>query len=826
MKPVKNILSRAILAALLPAGVLALGAGSALAQEQDQADSDMMLEEVIVTARKVEESLQEVPVAVSALSADYMADLGITDLSDISKVTAGLVFDSEFARGANRPVIRGQANILGGSGVSYFIDGVYITGSIDDYDLNDVQRVEVVKGPQSALYGRNTYSGAINIITRSPGEEFGANARLELAEDNEWQLAASVRGPLTDTIGGSISVRHYERGGIFTNQFDGQDIGEQESNSLSGVLEFNPSERLQIRARAYWAERDDGQPAVVATRFFENNCFFDNGTLYGGAGRYFCGEVEARPINSDWPVQVPDQEDSTDTIQLSLRVDWDINDDWSLTSITGYNDVEDTFVIDGDYLPTSFHVSNFTPNGFPISGFEDGPPFNYAYVGSMTDFAFASNSTNEDISQELRFEFQGERMTALVGAYYFDQDTESRDIRNVSAAQQDLADANFFAEFLRMQGVCAANFLCESIFPLFNSTIVVPRDQNFLSTRNIAMFGLVSFDIGDAFGLTLEGRYAEEKITRRAIIQDLGGTPTATPSTSATFDNFKPRVTLDWQLTDNNMLYALYAKGTKPGGFNGTVAIEAGIPTFEEEEVDSFEIGSKNTFAGGRVVANFAAFYNDVQGYQLTQNVQSGQNTTSATVNAGDADIYGFEAEIMAQLTEGLRLTFNYAWADTEFTSGVDANQGVLNDVADNGLVDCSTGNQFPETGECTSLYGSIVGKSIPRVAEHQAFVDLEYRAPFGSGGWEWFAGANYVFESSKYAQVHNLAETGDTSLVNARVGVLNDRYSLQLYGRNLTGEDTPFNVLRYAEPEAFRRNFAISPRRDTYFGVIGSMNF
>lgn len=822
MKPVKKTLSSAVMAALLPAGMLALGSGSALAQDQEQADSDMLLEEVVVTARKIEESIQEVPVAVTALTADYMANLGIDNLSDISKVTAGLIFDSEFARGANRPVIRGQANILGGSGVSYFIDGVYITGSIDDYDINDVERVEVVKGPQSALYGRNTYSGAINIITRSPGEDFGANVKVEVAEDDQYQVAASLRGPISDVLGAGISVRHYERGGIFTNQFDGTDIGEQESNSVSGVLDFTPSEQVRIRARGYFAERDDGQPPVVATRYFENNCFFDDGSLYAGAGRYYCGVVEPRPINTDWRVQVPDQEDKDETLNLSLKIEVDFNESWGLTSITGYNDTENTFVIDGDYLPTSFHVSNFTPNGFPFAGFEDGPPFTYAYAGSMTDFSFASMTDSDDWSQELRLEFQSDTMTALIGAYYFDQDSVTRDIRNVSPAQQELADANWFNEFLRMQGVCAANFLCESMVPFFGSTIVVPRDQNFLSTENTAIFGLVSFQLADAWGLTLEGRYAEEKITRQAIIQDLGGMPTITPTTSATFDNFKPRVTVDWQVTDDNMLYALYAKGTKPGGFNGTVAIEAGVPTFDEEEVDSFEIGSKNVFADGRVVANFAGFYNDVTGYQLTQNVQSGQNTTSATVNAGDADIYGFEAEIMAQVTDALRLTFNYAWVDTEFYRGRDQNQGVLNDVADNGLVDCSTGDEFPDDEDCTSVYGSIVGKQIPRTAEHQVFADAEWRMPLG-GDWEWYVGANYVYESSKYAQVHNLAETGDTSLVNARLGFANDTYSIQLYGRNLTGEDSAYNVLRYAEPEAFRRNFAISPRRDTYFGILAT---
>ena len=817
-------IAHAILAAVLPATLLAAGGGTAWAQEQDNDYS--MLEEVTVTARKVAENIQEVPVAVTAISEEMIRDLNIQSLSDISKITAGLVFDSEFARGSNRPVIRGQANILGDSGVSYFIDGVYISGSIDDYDLNDVERVEVVKGPQSALYGRNTYSGAINIITRSPGEKFGVRAKVELAEDDQYEVSASISGPFTDTIAGGLSVRHYEMGGYTKNIFDGQDIGEQETNSVSGVLEFTPSEDLTIRARAYYAQRDDGQPAVVTTRYTENNCYFDQGSSYAGNGRYYCGVIEPRPINTDWSQGVPDARDTDDRMQLSLKIDYDINDSWAFTSITGYNDSESEFVIDGDYSPTSFQVSNFTPNGFPISGFPT-PPFGYGYVGAITDFAFASANNTSDWSQEIRFEFQNDRVTALFGAYYFDQDSTTRDIREITPDLQAIATANYFAEFARMQGVCAANPICESMAPLFGPTVVPPRDVNALSITNTALFGLVSYNINDAWSVTFEGRWAEEKITQNAIVNDLGGIPTYSPTAKATFDAFKPRVTVDWQLTDNNMLYALYANGTKPGGFNGTVAIEAGFPTYDEEEVDSFEIGSKNVFMDGRLVANFALFYNDVTGYQLTQNVQSGQNTTSATRNAGDADIYGLEAELAAQLTDHMRLTFNYAWTDTEFYRGRDQNQGVLDDVLDNGLVDCSTGNEFPETGECTSIYGSIVGKEIPRTAEHQIFTDLEYRRPFANGkGWEWYFGANYTFESSKYAQVHNLAETGDTSLVNARLGFQNDRYSIQLWGRNLTGEDTPFNILRYAEAELFRRNFAISPRRDTYYGITAMVNW
>ncbi len=786
-------------------------------------------EEIVVTARKMEEALQDIPVAVTAIDASQIEDLGIQSLADISKITAGLVFDSEFSRGSNRPVIRGQANILGDSGVSYFIDGVYITGSIDDYDLNDVERVEVVKGPQSALYGRNTYSGAINIVTRSPGETLGGWVRVEAAGDEQYGVSASVSGPLGENLSGGLTVRHFEMGGAFTNQFDGSDIGTQESQSISGVLDFAPSDRLSVRARAYYGERDDGQPAVAVTRYFDNNCYVDNGASYGGAGRYFCGTVEVPDVNTDWTVQVPEAEDSDENLQLSVKLDYQINDTVAFTSITGYNDRRERFVIDGDYLPTSFHASNFTPNGFPFGGFADGPPFLYAYVGSMTDFTFASETDMESWSQEFQLSFAGERFSGLLGAYYFDLDSTGRDIREVSDAQQGLAQGNWFREFLRMQGVCAANFLCESMAPFFGPTILVPRDVNEIGIENTAVFGMVSFDLAENFGLTLEARYQDENIEQSVIVQDLGFPAAAPVDADASFDGFLPRITLDWRLSPDHLLYLLFAQGTKPGGFNNSVAVEAGLPTYDEEDVDSVELGSKNVFADGQVVANLALFMNEVKGYQLTQNARAGQNTTSATVNAGDADILGFETEflIRPQAVEGLTLTLNYAWVDAEFERGFDQNHGLLLDALDDGLVNCSTGDQFPEVDGCTSLFGSIEGNQIPRTAEHQLYADLELRRPIaGPGGWEWYVGANFAHESSKFAQVHNEAETGAVSLVNMRIGFANDRYAIRAWGRNLTGEDSAYAVLRYAEPEAFRRNFGVAPRRDTWFGVTVSANW
>lgn len=819
----KKPLARQVLLATAITG-LSLGAETGLAQDQS------VLEEVLVTARKKAESLQDVPVSVSAVTSSMINDLNIQGLEDISKITAGLVYDNDFGRNSNRPVIRGQANILGSSGVSYFIDGVYVTTTLGGYDLNDVERVEVVKGPQSALYGRNTYSGAINLITKSPGDEFSSDIKVEAAEDEQYEVSASVRGPLIDgLLGGGLTGRYYERGGPFKNAYDGSDIGEQESKSISGVLEFTPTDDLRLRARAYYEEMEDGQIAMFSQDASANNCFEDNGSLYQGLGRYYCGELKPREVSTDYKRQVPDARDSVESLQTSLSIDWNLGDRWSLTSVTGYNQTDEGQRIDGDYDDTSFQVANFTPNGFPYAGFPV-PPFDYAYAGSMVDFTFDAEEERDDFSQELRLNFDGESVRTLVGAYYFDASEESRDNRNLPDGAEGLALSNYLAELGRMQAVCAANPVCGSMTPFFGPNIVVPRSSSEFDIENKALFGLVAWDFTRNMTLTVEGRYQKEDIEQHAVIRDLGEEASAVVDADATYESFSPRVTLDWRLNDNTMLYALYAEGTKPGGFNSALAIEAGLPTYDEEEVDSFEIGAKNVFDDGRMILNLSGFYNDLSGYQLTQNVRVGANTQSATVNAGDAEIMGLEAEFSwrPRALEGLVLRANYAWTDTEFTDGVDENQGVLDDVADDGLVNCSLGDQFPDDDECTSAFGSIDGKEIPRTAEHQAYFDVEYSRPFGGmNGWYWRVGANYSYESSKYAQVHNLIETGDASLLGARLGLSNERFDITFWGKNLTGEDSPTMVLRYADGnDSFKRNFVGMSRRDTYYGATFTARF
>lgn len=798
------------------------------------------IEEIVVLARKREENVQDVPLAVTAISSTMIEQLNLRNLDDIAKVTAGLQFDPEFNRTSNRPVIRGQANILpsAGSGVSYFIDGVYITGSINDYDISDIERIEVVKGPQSALYGRNTYSGAINIVTQSPGSQFSGRVRASVTDDEATEFSATLKGPITDSLSAGVTVRSYQLDDAFRNALDNTSIGLEESTSASVYAVYEPNDMIRARFRAYYNETRDGQPALWGQPHSENNCFQDNGAYYLGVGRYFCGTIEPREILSDWREQAPDAANDNDTFQTSLAIDWNINDRLTLTSITGYNEVDSTFITEADYGPTSFQTPVFSR--FPFPPGQPAPPFSFAYVGGgVIDFTFADSDEQEDFSQELRLDYQTERFEILGGLYYFSQENRGSPARTLPANAFDLAIQHYSVDTAAREAAnCAANPICNFAFPLFGppTEIGVPNDSSIGDIKNIAVFGFISYDLTDRTSLTVEARWAEEEID----IYSRGQTNTQLPdgsvipgdvtltSAEETFDSFNPRITIDHKVTDDTMIYALFASGNKPGGFNSATAIRGGLPTYDEEEVDSIELGTKNTLAEGRVTANVAMFFNQIDGYQLTQNVRVGLNPTSATVNAGDADIFGAEIEVSARPTDWLSLMFNYAYTDTEFTNGTDENLGLLLDVADDGSANCSTGDQFPDIDGCQSLFGDITGKEIPRAARHQMFVDAEINGILGTAtAWDWFLGASYSYESAKYVQVANFADYGEASLLNFRAGVGNDTWLFTIFGRNLLGEDSSPLGLRYADGgDSFKRSFVGTTRRDTHWGITATVNF
>ncbi|APE28107.1 TonB-dependent receptor [Aurantiacibacter gangjinensis] len=825
----KTYLKTALLAATVMSSTTAFAQETGVTEES--ADDDRTGNQIIVTARKREETVQEVPTTVAVTTAETIEALGLDNLQDIARTTPGLIFDDSLGRDGNRPVIRGQANILGDSGVAYFIDGIYYTGSLADYDVDTIERIEVVKGPQSALYGRNTYSGAINIISRAPTDFWEGRVTADISENDRYELTAGLRGPVSDGLSLGINGRYFTNGGEFVNQFDGETVGQQESYSLSSILRWDNGGDFRAQLRGYYNRTDDGQPAIFSQPTTENNCIFDDGALYGGGGRYFCGVIEPGEINTDYTRQFANPEDvgiEADTYNVSLRMEYDLTPDLTLVSLSGYNDRTQTTLTDGDYGPNSFQTAVFArfPAGPP--DFSSGRPvFPFAFVGTTVDFSFANRREVSDFSQELRLEYQGDLFDFILGGYYFDQSDDNFSIREVPADAAARAGASFGAAFANEQAICAANPICGSVVPFFGPSTPEDRSENLFDIRNIASFAALTIHVTPTFNIGLEGRYSEETIEEEIYDFDEGDPRPVPIVAQQVYRSFTPRVTLDWAVTPDHLLYGIYAEGQKPGGFNGALAIAAGVPTYDEENNTSWEIGSKNALFNDNVIFNIAGFYTDIEGYQLTQNISVPPNQVSTIVNAGDAEILGLEVETIARLGDNITLTANYALADSEFTSGFDENEGVLNDVRDNGLVDCSIGDEFPDVPDCQSLFGSIEGRRIPRAPVHRIFADAAFTMPLGASDWNLFAGGNVTYTSSSFAQVHNLAETGDSTVVDFRAGVENGRYRLHFYVDNAFDEDAVGQILRYADADNnFRRSFVAGLRPGRRFGVILSAGF
>ena len=256
----------------------------------------------------------------------------------------------------------------------------------------------------------------------------------------------------------------------------------------------------------------------------------------------------------------------------------------------------------------------------------------------------------------------------------------------------------------------------------------------------------------------------------------------------------------NWDVSDNAMLYAIYAKGYKPGGLNGAAGAGVGAPTYDQEEADSYEIGIKSSLFDNRVTMNVALYFNQLDKIQLTTPLASGSGQlTSIATNQGDGEVKGVELELGWNIMENLNAGLSYALADTRFTKGCDEFQwtltsggGVLDDA-----VNCS-GNNVNGMGN-----GSIVGSAFPLSSKNQFSANIDWRQQI-SGEMEFFANADYTWEDKKPVQVHNLAWVPSASLLGARIGIGTDRWNVAIYGRNLTDEDAPSMTTRWLQEPAF----------------------
>lgn len=775
--------------------------GSAVRSPAAAVDAVAGLEVIVVTARKTEESLQDAPVAISAFTAERIEEQGLRSIDDLAKYTPGLSFSQASGRTIDRPVIRGQSNVLAGfmfgveSGTAYFIDGVYYPGDIQGIDFNSLERVEVVKGPQSALYGRNTYAGAINFITRAPAETLEASVKATVAEFGEQDYSLSIGTSFLESrLGARMFARSYEYGGEYRNELTGKKVGQESTKSVGLSLNFKPTDNLTILANGFFRSDDDGVLAQFTQHASKNNCMPGyRSTMYrdppgaatsgGNPNQYFCGELRPGTIrlNSEpLPVLVggvPQVLDGTafDGVEAkesfnALRVDWDIGGSgWMATALGGHRDLEKLFGSD-DYSDAFVLIPQFNP-----------ATFGFAFPIGAEPVASGTNRHDiRDSSVELRIASpQHSRLRAMLGYYHFN-------------LEDDYSDLTF--EHPRNGGPA-------------QSTETIEDD---------AVFGLIAFDISERLTVTGEVRYMEETKQRQEYCAansgnfdynfftntctNLGfliqpGNPayysralgTVQYSGEVKFTSTTPRFTVDWKLSDSALLYGIYARGAKPGGLNGIVGLSLGTPEYAQEESDNYELGLKWVGFDNRVRFNAAGFYirsTDVQAVQAltAPGTSAGTVITMVAGNQGEGEILGTELELQAAVTEALTISGGYAYSRPEFTKGCDEFQHVLNS---GGTIYNPALGTIPEC--------DVSGNRYPLGSEHAASASLNYEAPVGWGdGLSLIGNLGVTYEGSKYIQVHNLVETGDTTLMNLRLGVRSDNgWSVVVFGRNLTDEDT-----------------------------------
>lgn len=741
---------------------------AALAQEEG---ASLAIEEIVVTARKREESLQDIPIAVSAFDAQAIETRGLQSIDDVSRFTPGLSFSKAFGRATERPVIRGLSNVLAGvqfgveAGAAYFVDGVYYPGDIQNLDLGDLERVEVIKGPQSALYGRNTYSGAINFVTRGPSDEFRLDAKALTASDGETEFSATVSGPiLRDVLGGSLTARAYDYDGEWTNTVTGGTVGDESSRSISGVLEWTPVDTFSLRTRVQYNEDDDGPPPIFLQPAESNNCFpgFRSMASWAFSGssnnnQYYCGAINPGqvalntdaisgssptvpgiPPGSTFFGNIYSGNDGTafdglerEQTLVSVLADWTIGPGYELTASGAFRTDEVKTGYDSDHTSVNFFFAPL-PSG-------------------LTEAFFANTNKDEvdDYSVELRFASPTDRAFRwLLGGFFYSQQLDGSDITFANPDGGPVIDIS--------------------------------------DTRNEAYFGYIEYDFSDRLTATLEGRYANE--TKQ--LWDSAGF-----SDRDEWSNFTPRATLDYQITEDTLLYGVVAKGVKPGGFNGTPGEINGNPTYDQEESWNYEVGLKSSLNDGRVQFSAAAFFIDASDIQLTTPVpnESGSALTSIATNQGSGEVIGLELDVRANVSDQLDVGLTYALADSQFTEGCDDFQWTLTsgggELQPGGP---SESADFTGNGDC-----SIEGRQFPISSKHQASAFFNWYLPAG-GENEWFVTGDVTYESKKYVQVHNLAYAPAATIAGLRVGYQTPTWKVSAFARNLFDEDSVIIATRW----------------------------
>lgn len=716
-------------------GAIATGAGMA---------GGPQLHEVIVTARKQEENILDVPVAVTAFSADDIDSIGLARLDELAHFVPGFSLDPGLGRqpAAYRPMFRGVTTVRNGvanaNAGNTFIDGIYVGSALLATELDNLERVEIMRGPQSAQFGRNTYVGAVNYVSRRPSETLEGRITATIAQHDSHEASGWLSGPVGDgsSLRFALGGGHREYGGEWTNQRDGSDVGGEASDEASARLLWMPAEGLEVSLRLGWQHADDDHYAVYLQPSTLNNCCFRSAEA-PRSREYYQGKVEARDeVNLYTDLLDANGGSGMDLDRRlgSLKLDWQLGG-YSLTSLTGfirddYRQGYDTSQAGYDPgVPAAFRCGMPLPPALPPRG----------------SFLLREHIKYDDLSQELRLGSEAARpLRFTLGAYYY------RGRSTVAGRRR--------------------------IDPCTGLAHDVDRERD--KVENRALFGALAWDFRDDWTAGVELRWAEDEVTVTTL--PVAG---AAERYRASPDKLTPRFTLDWRALDSTSFYANVSRGTKAPDFNPRVPDES-YRAVGEESAWNYELGMKSFLPGPGLSLALAAYEIKVRDQQVTQLVELPVGgTASILTNAGRTRVRGLEAEASAPIGDHLSWRATWAWTDSEIRDWISQ------EVAD---LRGSDGSQAQN-----DALGNVAGHHSPRVPRHMGSLLLRYERQL-AGGMGWYANADWSFESSRYGSEDNLVEVGNRQLLGLRAGLLVGRWDVSLWVKNLLDDDTPTDVLRF----------------------------
>ncbi len=776
---------------------LALAIGLALPtlsmSGMSQADDGLLLlEEVIVTAQKREQSLQDVPVSVSVVTGDAISQTGMTNLDELSthvpnlSIQEGSQTTAITMRGLGSGINQGFEQSVG-----MFIDGIY-AGRDRQFrsPFLDVAAVEVLRGPQGTLFGKNTIAGAINLTTTKPTDEFEASLRTTYEpEYNEYSVEGIVSGSITDTLNGRLAVKQAESDGYVENTLTGRDGPSKVETVVRGTLVWEPTDDLSVTTKYETARYDVGGEA-------------NSIDTSGGWGEIFSAIDPAYDEGDEFSRSAEKEYSDNDNESLTVTVDYDIGE-YTLTSITGYSSYEYDDFQDVDFSPIEM-LSMQQEQDFSQWSQEirlTSP------IGDKFDFITGLYYQTSDLEHHKRLD---SNIGSLIGGVPTVGTTLALDVNgNIIGSSQGGVNPVNVADLL--EPAIFANHPVLGTFPTNKSASIVAASLNGAQSGRVsdfeqesetwAIFGQGTWHVRDDVHLTLGLRWTrEEKEATRSLYMTEYGTENPLPVTDpnyalltgiqngifSTFEhnikddntvtNFSPSVKAQYDLNDDVMLYASVSKAFKSGGFDeaGTNGIVDEF-SYDDEEALSFEIGGKLTVLDGRGSLNFAMFHTNYEDLQVSAFV----GDKYVVGNAAEATSQGVEIDGVFRVTEALTMTASMAYLDATYDEFENAS--------------CTLAQVQASSGTAKDCAQDLKGETLAFAPEWTANIGLNHVASItNSLELTSMLNLNYTDEQYLAQDLDDQALEESHVTVNGRIALadLDSNWEIALVGKNLTDEE------------------------------------